>query len=133
MPELPESAYIRAIELLVAQDRDWVPTTEDHTLYLRPFMIATEPNIAEDHPSSTYLFMLIASPVGSYFPRGVQPVIVGVPESYSRAAPGGTGAAKVGGNYGGTFAAQQEAVVAGCDRVVWLMLSSTAGSRSSGE
>lgn len=120
MPELPESAFIRAIQLLVMQDRGWVPTAEDHSLYLRPFMIATEPNISENHPSSTYLFMLFASPVGSYFPRGVQPVTVGVSENYSRAAPGGTGAAKFGGNYGGTFAAQQEAVEAGCDQVVWL-------------
>jgi len=120
MPELPEATFIRAIELLVKQDRAWVPTKEDHSLYLRPFMIATEPNISENHPSSTYLFVLFASPVGSYFPRGVQPVTVGVSEKYSRAAPGGTGAAKFGGNYGATFAAQQEAVEAGCDQVVWL-------------
>jgi branched-chain amino acid aminotransferase len=120
MPELPESAFIRAIELLVTQDKDWVPTAEDHTLYLRPFMIATEPNIAEDHPSATYLFMLIASPVGSYFPRGVQPVTVGVSKDYSRAGPGGTGAVKVGANYGPTFAAQQQAVEMGCDQVAWL-------------
>jgi branched-chain amino acid aminotransferase len=120
MPELPESTFVRAIELLVRQDRAWVPSAEGHSLYLRPFMIATEPRLREDHPASTYQFMIIASPVGSYFPRGVHPVTVQLAEGYSRAGPGGTGEAKCGSNYGGTFAGQQQAVENGCDQVVWL-------------
>lgn len=120
MPELPESAFIHAIELLVTQDRDWVPMAEDNSLYMRPFMIATEPNIKENHSSSSYLFALIASPVGSYFPRGIHPIRVRLEEEYSRAAPGGVGTAKCGGNYGGAFVAQLRASADGCDMVLWL-------------
>jgi branched-chain amino acid aminotransferase len=120
MPELPQSAFVRAIELLVKQDRAWVPSAKDHSLYVRPFMIATEPRLREDRPSSTYLFMIIASPVGPYFPRGVRPVAVRLAEGYSRAGIGGTGEAKCGSNYGGTFAGQQQAIENGCDQVVWL-------------
>jgi branched-chain amino acid aminotransferase len=83
-------------------------------------MIATEPRLREDYPSSTYQFMIIASPVGSYFPEGVRPVTVALAEDYSRAGPGGTGEAKAGANYAATFAAQQQAVENDCDQVVLL-------------
>src|ERR1700683_1876193 len=67
MPELPEETFIRALELLVAQDRDWVPGGEGNSLYLRPFMIATQRGLGVNHPSSEYLFCVIASPAASYF------------------------------------------------------------------
>jgi branched-chain amino acid aminotransferase len=120
MPELPEETFVRALELLVAQDRDWVPSGEGFSLYLRPFMIATQRGLGVNHPSNEYLFCVIASPAGSYFSGGVKPVTVWLSEDYTRAAPGGTGAVKAGGNYAAAFVAQQQAVDQGCDQVVWL-------------
>ena len=119
MPELPESLFVRAIELLVSQDRAWVPQTEGHSLYLRPFMIATQTGLGVNRPSASYLFALIASPVAGYF-GGLRPVSVWLSEDFSRAAPGGTGEAKCGGNYAAAFAGQQQAIDHGCDQVVWL-------------
>jgi branched-chain amino acid aminotransferase len=120
MPELPEDAFIHAIEVLVAQDRDWVPTTAEHSLYLRPFMIATHVGLGVSHPSSSYLFAVIASPAGAYFSGGVRPVSVWLADGYIRAAVGGTGAAKTGGNYAGGMIMQRRALEQGCDQVVWL-------------
>src|SRR5580700_7578356 len=120
MPELPESLFVRAIELLVAQDRPWVPTADGHSLYLRPFMIATQIGLGVNRPASSYLFTLIASPVAGYFGGEVKPVQVWLSQDYSRAAPGGTGEAKCGGNYAAAFAGQQQALDHGCDQVVWL-------------
>jgi branched-chain amino acid aminotransferase len=120
MPELPESVFVRAIELLVTQDRSWVPTAEGHSLYLRPFMIATQTGLGVSKPSSSYLFTLIASPAAGYFDGPQRPVTVWLSEDYSRAAPGGTGEAKCGGNYAAAFAGQQQALDHGCDQVVWL-------------
>ena len=120
MPELPEETFLRALELLVSQDRDWIPPGEGNSLYLRPFMIATQLGLGVNHPSSEYLFCVIASPAASYFASGVKPVTVWLSEDYTRAAPGGTGAVKAGGNYAASFAAQQQAVTRGCDQVVWL-------------
>ena len=120
MPELPESAFVRSLELLVAQDRAWVPDTEGHSLYLRPFMIATQRGLGVSKPSSSYLFAVIASPVAGYFGAAERPVTVWLSEDYSRAAPGGTGEAKCGGNYAAAFAGQQQALDHGCDQVVWL-------------
>src|SRR5215472_6209679 len=120
MPELPEAAFVRAIELLVAQDRDWVPASEGHSLYLRPFMIATHVGLGVNQPSPSYLFVLIASPAASYFANGIKPVSVWLADEYTRAAPGGTGAAKTGGNYAAAFAGQLQALEHGCDQVVWL-------------
>jgi branched-chain amino acid aminotransferase len=120
MPELPEDTFVRAIELLVSQDRAWVPTAAEHSLYLRPFMIATDASLGVSKPSSSYLLVVIAAPAGPYFSGGVRPVSVWLADNYSRAAPGGTGAAKAGGNYAAGFAAQREALEHGCDQVVWL-------------
>jgi branched-chain amino acid aminotransferase len=120
MPELPESLFVRAIELLVTQDRPWVPAAAGHSLYLRPFMIATQTGLGVSKPSSSYLFTLIASPVSGYFGGEVRPVTVWLSQDYSRAAPGGTGEAKCGGNYAAAFAGQQQALDHGCDQVVWL-------------
>jgi len=122
MPELPEETFVRALELLVAQDRDWVPGGEGNSLYLRPFLIATQRGLGVNHPSSEYLFCVIASPAASYFggTGAPKPVTVWLSEEYTRAAPGGTGAVKCGGNYAASFVAQQQAVEQGCDQVVWL-------------
>jgi branched-chain amino acid aminotransferase len=120
MPELPEAEFLRALELLVTQDREWVPSAEGHSLYLRPFMIATQRGLGVNRPSSSYLFTVIASPAAAYFRGGVQPVSVWLSEDYTRAAPGGTGEAKCGGNYAAAFAGQIQAVNSGCDQVVWL-------------
>jgi branched-chain amino acid aminotransferase len=120
MPGLRESLFVRAIELLVRQDQDWVPTAEGHSLYLRPFAIATKVGLGVNQPSSSYLFTVIGSPVSGYFGGEVKPVTVWLSEDYSRAASGGTGEAKCGGNYAGAFAGQQQAIDHDCDQVVWL-------------
>lgn len=120
MPALPEEMFLAAIDLLVTHDRAWVPTTEGHSLYLRPFMIATERGLGVNQPSSTYLFSVIASPAAGYFSGGARPVSVWLSEQFTRAAPGGTGEAKCGGNYAAAFAGQLQAVRSGCDQVVWL-------------
>jgi branched-chain amino acid aminotransferase len=120
MPELPEELFVKAIDVLVSNDRGWVPAKQGHSLYLRPFMIATQRSLGVNSPSSTYLFLVIASPAAAYFSGGVRPVTVWLSEDYARATPGGTGEAKCGGNYGAAFAGQREAVANGCDQVVWL-------------
>ncbi|MEU4543860.1 branched-chain amino acid aminotransferase [Nonomuraea dietziae] len=120
MPELPEDTFVESLELLTQTDRDWVPTSEGHSLYLRPFIIATQVGLGVNYPSKTYKYMVIASPAASYFAGGVKPVSVWLSTDYTRAAPGGTGAAKCGGNYAAAFVAQREAVAQGCDQVVWL-------------
>jgi branched-chain amino acid aminotransferase len=120
MPELPEDVFVHALELLVTQDRDWVPAADDHSLYLRPLMIATEPGIGINRPAQSCLFLVIASPAGRYFNGDVKPVSVWLSEDYIRAAPGGTGATKCGGNYAGGFIGQQQALENDCDQVVWL-------------
>jgi branched-chain amino acid aminotransferase len=120
MPALPEDAFVRALELLVSTDHEWVPTAAGHSLYLRPFMIATRRGLGVNSPSDSYQFLVIASPSAAYFTGGVKPVSVWLSKDYTRAAPGGTGAAKCGGNYAGAFVAQAQAVREGCDQVVWL-------------
>jgi branched-chain amino acid aminotransferase len=120
MPELPESAFVEAIELLVAQDRDWVPTAAGQSLYLRPFMIATHVGLGVSRPSPSYQFTVIASPVHSYFGGSLRALSVWLADRYIRAAPGGTGAAKTGGNYAGGFIGQLQALEHDCDQVVWL-------------
>jgi branched-chain amino acid aminotransferase len=119
MPELPVETFIEACDVLVRQDKGWVPDAGEASLYLRPFMIATEVGLGV-RPANEYLFLVIASPAGSYFPGGVQPVSVWLSEEYVRAAPGGTGAAKAGGNYAASLVAQAQAIEHGCDQVVWL-------------
>ncbi|MEV0593989.1 branched-chain amino acid aminotransferase [Nonomuraea cavernae] len=120
MPELPEETFVESLELLVQTDRDWVPTTEGHSLYLRPFIFATQVGLGVNYPSRTYRYMVIASPAASYFSGGIKPVSVWLSTEYTRAAPGGTGFAKCGGNYAAAFVAQRQAVENGCDQVVWL-------------
>jgi branched-chain amino acid aminotransferase len=119
MAELPEETFIESIRALVDVDRDWVPESPDASLYLRPFMISTEVGLGV-RPSNAYAYLLIASPAGPYFPRGVQPVSVWLSTEYTRAAPGGTGEAKCAGNYAASLVAQAHAAERGCDQVVWL-------------
>ena len=119
MAELPEELFLDAVEALVTADRDWVPTGPGESLYLRPLEFATEPFLGV-RPSREYLFLLIASPAGAYFPGGVQPVTVWLSTEYIRAAPGGTGEAKCAGNYAASLVAQAQAAEQGCDQVVWL-------------
>lgn len=119
MPELPEADFLAAIEHLLAADAAWIPEGEGASLYLRPFMFASEPFLGV-RPSRQYIFCVIASPVGPYFKGGAKPISIWVSETYTRAAEGGTGAAKCGGNYAGSLAAQAEAAAQGCDQVVFL-------------
>jgi branched-chain amino acid aminotransferase len=120
MPEIPEQLFVDALELLVRTDRDWVPTKEGFSLYLRPFMFATTRALGVNQPADEYLFVVIASPSGNYYARGIKPVSVWLSRDYTRAAAGGTGEAKTGGNYAASFAGQAQAVEHGCDQVVWL-------------
>ncbi|MBB2201020.1 branched-chain amino acid aminotransferase [Gluconacetobacter tumulisoli] len=117
MAPIPDALFLEAVRQLVRVDRDWIPEGANASLYLRPFMIANEAFLGVK-PSSEYLFIVIASPVGSYFSGGA--VSVWVSEDYTRAAPGGTGAAKCGGNYAASLLAQREAKAQGCDQVVFL-------------
>ena len=118
MAPLPEPVFIEAVEQLVRTDRAWIPGGEG-SLYLRPFMIASEVFLGVK-PSAEYIFAVIASPVGSYFKGGPAPVSIWVSENYTRAAIGGTGAVKCGGNYAASLRAQAEAIDHGCDQVVFL-------------
>lgn len=119
MAELPVELFVGSIEALVRQDRDWVPSGQERSLYLRPFMLGTEIGLGV-RPSSRYDYLLVASPAGAYFPRGLKPVTVWISDDYVRAAPGGTGEAKCAGNYAASLVAQAEAAQHGCDQVVWL-------------
>jgi len=118
MPELPEELFIQAIRELVAVDGDWFPTVEGGSLYLRPFMIATEAFLGV-RAAKSYKFLVIASPAGNYFKSGAPAVSLWVSE-YTRAAPGGTGAAKCGGNYAASLVPTAEAFAKGHDQVLFL-------------
>ncbi len=119
MPQLPEETFLDSIRQLVQIDRDWFPTVEGGSLYIRPFMIANEVFLGVK-PSSEYLYLVIISPVGGYFKSGAPAVSLWISQNYTRAAPGGTGAAKCGGNYASSLVAQAEASKHGCDQVVFL-------------
>lgn len=120
MPKLPTELFIESLRMLVDIDQDWVPAAGgEESLYLRPFMIATEPSLGV-RPANSYTFMLVASPAGAYFKGGINPVSVWLSEDYVRACPGGTGAAKFAGNYAASLVAQAQATEKGCDQVVWL-------------
>ncbi|MFC9877840.1 branched-chain amino acid aminotransferase [Nocardia salmonicida] len=120
MAELPEELFIESVRQLLDVDADWVPAAGgEDSLYLRPFMFSTEAGLGVK-PASAYKYLLLASPAGAYFPRGVKPVRVWLSTEYVRAAPGGTGEAKVAGNYASSLLAQAQATDQGCDQVVWL-------------
>lgn len=119
LPELPEEYFLQSLRELIAVDGAWVPSGEDQSLYLRPFMIAKEAFLGV-RPAQKVGYYVIASPAGAYFPRGVQPVSIWLSEDYARAGKGGTGAAKTGGNYASSLLPQSEAYEEGCDQVVFL-------------
>ena len=119
MPELPDELFIESIRQLVGIDRDWFPSVEGGSLYIRPFMFANEVFLGVK-PSSEYLYLVIVSPVGGYFKSGAPAVSLWISQNYTRAAPGGTGSAKCGGNYASSLVAQAEASRHGCDQVVFL-------------
>lgn len=118
MPAVPEELFLGSIEALVKIDADWVPEN-DGSLYLRPFMFANEAFLGVK-AATKFIFSVIASPVGSYFTSGKKAVSLWVSEHLNRAGPGGTGAAKCGGNYAASLMAQAEAYEHGCDQVVFL-------------
>ncbi|CAN5436468.1 branched-chain amino acid aminotransferase [soil metagenome] len=119
LPELPAPYFLQAIRELVAVDGAWVPSGEDQSLYLRPFMFAKEAFLGV-RPAHKVAFYVIASPAGAYFKGGVQPVSIWLSEEYARAGKGGTGAAKTGGNYAASLLPQSEAYENECDQVVFL-------------
>lgn len=119
MPEIPEEAFVEAVRQLVTADKDWFPTVDGGSLYLRPFMFADEPFLGV-RPAKHYKFLVICSPAGNYFKAGAPAVSIWVSENYTRAAPGGTGAAKCGGNYAASLVPQAEAIERGHDQVVFL-------------
>ena len=119
-PELPVDDFVQAVDALVTIDQGWVPDPEgEKSLYVRPFMIATEKFLGV-RPAQHVTFMVIASPAGAYFKGGVKPVTLWLTTEYTRAGRGGMGAAKTGGNYASSLVAQQEATSHGCDQVVFL-------------
>ena len=119
-PELPEGDFVGAVDALVTTDQRWVPDSAgEKSLYLRPFMIATEVFLGV-RPARHVTFMVIASPAGAYFSKGIRPITLWLTTEYTRAGRGGMGAAKTGGNYASSLVAQQEATAQGCDQVVFL-------------
>jgi branched-chain amino acid aminotransferase len=109
IPELPEELFLESLRQLIAVDNHWVPPAGgEESLYLRPFVFATEPGLGV-RPAKQYRYMVIGSPAGAYFKNGIKPVTVWVSTDYVRASPGGTGAAKFGGNYAASLVAQAEA------------------------
>lgn len=119
LPDFPAESFVEAIELLVRTDAEWVPSGGETSLYLRPFMFASEVFLGV-RPAKEVTFALIASPAGAYFASGVKPVSIWLSSEYTRAAPGGTGAAKCAGNYAASLVAQQEAIEHGCEQVCFL-------------
>lgn len=119
MPTIPEEDFVAAIQALVKIDSDWLLDKPGYSLYIRPFMIATEPFLGVT-ASASYSFIIILSPCGSYFNGDWQPIGLWVEEKYVRAVAGGVGFAKTGGNYAASFAAAKRAKEAGYDQVLWL-------------
>jgi len=119
LPQLGIEDFLESLKALVEIDRDWVPSGEGQTLYIRPFMFASEVFLGV-RPAKHVTYTVIASPAGPYFHGGVKPVKLWLSEEFNRAGPGGTGAAKCGGNYAASLLPQSEAAENGCDQVVFL-------------
>ena len=118
LPELPAEDFLASLDALVAADAAWVPSAPEQSLYLRPFLFASEAFLGV-RAAQRVTYCRIASPAGPYFASGVHPVSIWITTRYTRAAPGGTGAAKCGGNYAASLVAQQEAAAQGCDQVMF--------------
>ena len=119
IPKIPEDLFLEALKMVVSVDQDWIPTKPGTSLYIRPFVIATDPFLGV-RPSHTYKFMIILSPVGAYYASGLDPVKIWIEDSYVRAVKGGIGEAKTGGNYVASLAAQMKAHDEGYSQVLWL-------------
>ncbi|MGO4886825.1 branched-chain amino acid aminotransferase [Anaerobacillus sp. MEB173] len=119
IPPVDEEFMLECLNELVKLEQDWVPDTEGQSLYIRPFIIATEESLVTA-PSKSYLLMIILSPVGAYYPEGINPVTIYVEDEYKRAVRGGTGTAKTGGNYSASYTAQENAHQKGYTQVLWL-------------
>ena len=119
IPQIDEQMYIDAIKELVTVDKDWIPQKPDTALYIRPFIIGTDKFLGVA-ASNTYKFIIILSPVGPYYESGLAPTRIYVENEFVRSAPGGTGYAKIGGNYAAAMIAEQKAHDMGYDQVLWL-------------
>ena len=119
IPQLDEELVLEAIKTIVHVDADWVPHAYETSLYIRPFVFATDIGVGV-HPSKTYKFVIILSPVGAYYPEGVNPVKIYVEDEYTRASVGGTGFTKAAANYAISLAAQEKAEKLGYTQVLWL-------------
>ena len=119
IPRIPEDIFMEALKTLVEVDQDWVPSEPDTSLYIRPFVIATDPHVGV-HASHSYLFCIITCPVGSYYPEGLNPVKIMIEGEDVRAVRGGTGFAKCGGNYAASLRAGERAAELGFSQVLWL-------------
>ena len=115
MPEVPESIFLEAIRTLIEVDRNWVPEGDGYSLYIRPFMFATD-HLIGIKPSESYKFMILTSPGGVYYS---EPVRVKIEESYTRAAIGGVGRAKAAGNYGASLYPAKQCQLEGFHQLVW--------------
>lgn len=119
IPQLPEELFVEACKAVVKVDEDWIPTAPGTSLYIRPFIIATDEFLGVA-PSKTYLFIIILSPSGAYYASGLAPVGIWIEDDYVRAVKGGMGFAKTGGNYAASLAAQVKAHDEGYSQVLWL-------------
>lgn len=119
IPEIPEEDFVEAVRAVVDIDRDWIPSDPGTSLYIRPFVIATDEFLGVA-PSKNYLFIIILSPSGAYYESGLAPVGIWIEDEYVRAVRGGMGFAKTGGNYACSLAAQEKAHEDGYSQVLWL-------------
>lgn len=119
IPPLDPGFGVKAIKAIVSVDKEWVPAVEGTSLYIRPFIIPTDPYLGV-RPSNTYQFIIILCPVGAYYPEGINPVKIYVEDKYVRAVKGGIGCAKTPGNYAASLKAQVEANQKGFTQVLWL-------------
>lgn len=119
MPPVPVDMFVEAVEELVKVEKDWVPSEPETSLYIRPFMFATESSLGV-HMASSYKFVVICTPVGAYYAEGVNPVRILVEDELVRAVKGGTGFTKCGGNYAASILGQVKAEKQGCTQVLWL-------------
>ena len=119
IPQVDEAFCVEAIKKLVEVDQDWIPTEPGTSLYIRPFIFAIDPHVGV-HPAKHLMFVVILSPVGAYYPKGLDPVDIYVEEKYVRAVKGGMGFTKTGGNYAASLKAQDEAASKGYTQVLWL-------------
>ncbi|MFV0342472.1 MAG: branched-chain amino acid aminotransferase [Anaerocolumna sp.] len=119
IPEIPEEDFLQAIKEVVKTDQDWIPTKPGTSLYIRPFIIATDPFLGV-RPSDSYMFIIILSPVGAYYPEGLNPVKIWIEDDYVRAVKGGIGEAKTGANYVASMKAQVKAHEEGYSQVLWV-------------